>query len=120
MVCLQFTGTGSRKQGARSRKLGTIRRSSLAAPATSSLLLAVHVLRVDDLILFAGASAGGRGARPRTRGLRSLRRVAVHRFGEFVRRLLELLAGPVHVVGPTRLQRLACVGQGGFVARNVS
>src|SRR6202162_3542646 len=79
-----------------------------------SFLFGVHVLRVDDFILFALA-ARLRSARPRRgAGGGGLRGGPVYRLGEFVGGLMETLRRRVHVVGTAGLERLPGVGQRGL------
>src|SRR5215469_12255201 len=80
----------------------------------SLLLFHIHVLSIDDafvlLLLSAGFPVSSRsGAALRRRSLRACR--LVHRLGQLVRSLRQVLAGLVHRGGIGALQRLLGVGE---------
>src|ERR1043165_6546229 len=94
--------------------------SALRRPMTlSALLVLLDHYRFDHVIL-AVAALGRLGPPARLRTAPPLRpRLLVHHLGELVRRLGEVLRGPLDVVGAALLHRLARIADGALEIAHV-
>src|SRR5262249_39163233 len=106
----------SKEQEAKSQKLFLLPASRFRS-CSGSLLLRIHVFRVDDFVFLGAAARRRAGAGPLAS--LSLRSALVHRLGDLVSALLKLLRRPVHVVSSAGLESLSGIREGGFEARDI-
>src|SRR5262249_53934554 len=106
------------------RSVPSVYRSRAVIPTTNSgpaqtqpsVLLRVHVLRVDDLVFLAGAPGTALGSGVGSGPARGSARggPAIHRLGHPVGGLLQPLHGGVQVRRSAGLERLAGIGERGL------